>query len=163
MSLALTLSERETLWYHGDIHFSFADRGPKDIDVDSLDDEAKTLLQNAINFGILLKSNPDNAAVDNVKVDGPGKKSVVENRADSLTNRAKTQLKGSAKTITAWCKKQGVQAGPQMLEAMLKIEKSKQKRKGVVGAIEKALEKTGGVSTVIDDDGDSETIEIKVG
>ena len=161
--MLLALSERATLWYHGDIHFSIADRGPKEIDVDSLDSEAKTLLQNAIRFGILLKSKPDDTTVDNVKVDGTDKKSVVENRAEGLISRAKTQLKGSAKTIVAWCKKQGVQAGPQMLEAMLKIEKSKQKRKGVVGAIEKALEKTGGVSTVTDDEDDSETIEIKLG
>lgn len=161
--MLLALSERATLWFHGDIHFSFADRGPKDIDVDSLDDEAKILLQNAINFGILLKSKLDDATVDSAKVDEPDKKSVVENRVDSLISRAKTQLKGSAKTIVSWCKKQGIQAGPQMLEAMLKIEKSKQKRKGVVGAIEKALKKTGGVSTVLDDEDDSETIEIKVG
>lgn len=161
--MLLALSERAALWFHGDIHFSFADRGPKEIDVDSLDDQAKILLQNAINFGILLKSNPDDATVDNVKVDEPDKKSVVENRAESLISRAKTQLKGSAKTIVTWSKKQGVQAGPQMLEAMLKIEKSKQKRKGVIGAIEKALEKAGGVSTVLDDEDDSETIEIKVG
>lgn len=162
MSITLTLSERATLWYHGDLHFSIADRGPKEIDVDSLDDEAKTLLQNAINFGILLKSNPDDATVDNVKVDTPNKKSVAENKADDLIRRASTQLKGSAKSIATWCKSKGIQSGPQVLEAMLTIEKDKQNRKSVISAIEKALDKAGGVSTVVDDEDDSEKIEIKV-
>ena len=108
----LQLSERATLWYHKDIHFSFQDPGPKEIDVESLSQEDKTILQNAIDRRILIKTESGDEPVTNVETDSQTNTSsndvsVKNKELDQILQRAELQLKGSAKTIVAWCKKQG--------------------------------------------------------
>jgi len=163
----LQLSERATLWYHKDIHFSFQDPGPKEINIESLSQEDKTILQNAINRRILIKTESGDAPVTNVETDSKTSTnssdiSVKDKELDQILQRAKVQLKGSAKTITAWCKKQGKNVGFRLLESMLTVEESKQNRKSVIKAVKQALENTGGVSLVVDDVEDSEKVEINV-
>lgn len=165
----LQLSERATLWYHKDIHFSFQDPGPKEIDVESLSQEDKTILQNAINRRILIKTESGDIPVTNVESDNQTSAnsngddvSIKNKELDQILQRAKLQLKGSAKTIVAWCKKQGKNVGFRMLESMITIEESKQNRKSVIKAVKQALENTGGISLVVDDVEDSEKVEISV-
>ena len=165
----LQLSERATLWYHKDIHFSFQDPGPKEIDVESLSQEDKTILQNAINRKILIKTESSDTLVTNVETDSKSSTSSSDisvkdkdKEIERILQRAKLQLKGSAKTIVAWCKKQGKNVGFRMLESMLTIEKSKLNRKSVIKAVKEALENTGGISLVVDDVDDSEQVEINV-
>lgn len=163
----LQLSERATLWYHKDIHFSFKDPGPKEIDVEALSQEDKTILQNAINRRILIKTEPDDAPVTNVESDSQvstnsSDTSIKDQELNRILQKAELQLKGSAKTIVTWCKKQGKNVGFKMLESMLNVEESKQNRKSVIKAVKQALENTGGISLVVDDVEDSEKIEINV-
>lgn len=162
----LQLSERATLWYHKDIHFSFQDPGPKEIDVESLSQEDKTVLQNAINRRILIKTESCDAPVTNVETDSQtntsSNVSVKDKELDRILQSAELQLKGSAKTIVAWCKKQGKNVGFRKLESMLTVEKSKLNRKSVIKAVKEALENTGGISLVVDDVEDSEKVEINV-
>jgi hypothetical protein len=166
-SMYLQLSERATLWYHKDIHFSFQDPGPKEIDVESLSQEDKTVLQNAINRRILIKTESDDVPVTNVETDSKtntssNDASAKDKELDRILKSAELQLKGSAKTIVVWCKKQGKNVGFRKLESMLTVEKSKLNRKSVIKAVKEALENTGGISLVVDDIEDSEKVEINV-
>lgn len=163
----LQLSERATLWYHNDIHFSFKDPGPKEIDVESLSQEDKIVLQNAINRRILIKTESGDAPVTNVESDSQvntnsSETSIKDQELARILQRAEIQLKGSAKNLVAWCKKQGKNVGFKMLESMLKIEERKLNRKSVIKAVKQALENTGGISLVVDDVEDSEKVEINV-
>ena len=158
--MLVKLSERVPVWHLGEYHFSVLDRGPKNIDIDSLDPADKERVRNAINMRILIEDNGDaEQSQASETIEQPTKVQATDPREENLKVRAKTQLKGSAKTIANWCKKS---TNYKMLTYMLKIEESKQKRKSVIKAIKEALETAGGVSAVIDDVKDSETIEINV-
>lgn len=158
--MLLKLSERVPVWHYGEYHFSVLDRGPKDIDIDSLDALGRDAVRSAINMRVLLEDDGDaGQSQTSETIEQPNKVPAVDPREKGLKVRAKTQLKGSAKIIANWCKKS---ANYKMLTYMLEIEESKQKRKSVVKAIKEALKTAGGVSAVIDDVNDSETIEINV-
>ena len=156
----LTLSERIPLWFCDSVHFSVNDRGPKNVDVETLDLPDKQMVEHAIACGVLIESESLDAVVSKKPADQPAKLTSEEARTNGLKSQATTNLKGSAKTIVSLLKKN--RPGYKLLSIMLEIEKSKQKRKTVIKAIKNMLEATGGVSTIVDDSSDIEEIKISV-
>ena len=133
----------------------------------ALGEQDKEIVNSAIRMGTLLQDDSEaqqSQATETTgqpaKVTTPVTTPATDPREENLKVRAKTQLKGSAKVIINWCKKS---TNYKMLTYMLEIEGSKQKRKSVIKAIKEALETAGGISAVIDDVNDSETIKINVG
>lgn len=156
----LTLSERVPLWFCDDIHFSVSDRGPKNIDIESLDSTGKQMVENAIACGVLIQSESSSTPEPSKTTDQSAKVTSPDARINGLKIQATNNLKGSAKTILSLLKKK--RPGYKLLSIMLEIEKSKLKRKTVIKAIEEMLKATGGVSTIVDDSSDTEQILINV-
>lgn len=159
--MLLKLSEKATFWFHGDIHFSYDDPGPKEIDLESLDPETNDIIERSVKSGNLkiVDETQKDLDVSTVIQEEP---KVHDPQLDQLTQRANTVLKGSAKTVTAFCKKKQNQSY-KLLSLMLKFEKDRQKRKTVISLIEKTLDGLGGVSTIVEDNTDEHKITISLG
>ena len=156
----LILSERVPLWFCDGAHFSVSDRGPKNIDIESLDPTGKQMVENAIACGILIQSESSSTPEPSKTIDQPTKIISQDARVNGLNVQAANNLKGSAKTILSLLKKR--KPGYQLLSIMLEIEKSKLKRKTVIKTIEKMLQATGGISAIVDDSSDTEQVLINV-
>lgn len=161
--MKLELSGTVPLWYHGDIYFSLQDRGPKEVDFDSLDDTTKTIVSEAIRRKILLESDGAKPTQQPKVEPQLEKSSIIQQQISALEDSANNYLKGSARNVIAWCKKNAKNANFQLLDMMLKIEKSKKaSRKTVILALEESLENKGGVSAVIEDEEDVDEVIIDV-
>ena len=161
--MQLELSSRVPFWFHGEIYFSLEDKGPKEVDIDALDDTSKQIVNEAIRRRILLQSGSGQGQQSNVEA-SLEKTSIVQKQTDDIVKNAKTCLKGSAKNVVAWCKKNARAASYQVLDAMLTLEKdSKTSRKTVISALEEVLENKGGITAVVEDTEDIDEVKIKVG